>query len=924
MAAILEIQRQSRGNFGNVDQDLQRIATAANSTIGQLGALVTVSGTVTVALTAVATSSLNAFRELDTARGNLATLVEGSDDYVRALGELSRELDNNVSRTELTTAAYDVASAGFASQAEVVDVLRASYIAASGNQGDLGDTTIAVTKLLNAYNLEASEAANVSDQLALAVENGQLTLGELSPELSKVVGSASNASIAIEELLQTIATLTTRGLSTTQSTTGLNRLIGEIIDPSAESELTAFFARLNTTGEQLLAENGLAGTLRIIREEFGTTSTAIASLFGSTSSQRVATPLLQNLELLQSNIEEASDAAGVAADNYERANDTIGSSTEALGNAFNDLQASLGEGIADLIRPLVVVLTDTVNAFNALEPETKRFIGRVIAIGAAVAGIIAVIAGAQLAFAAIGGSIAAAAVALAPFTAALIVAGTAATVTAIAIDVFNQRLREEIAVGQQAAERATQRADAINALRQGMVLEDEERRKLIEGLREQVEAGNLTEENYSRLVAQLGDLQRENIAAAAAAEEQAQAIEQLAESSEAAIDELESLKSSLQFESQSIDLDVGSLNSELESARATNDLIISQLELQLEAAGSEAEQQRISNQILDQRLAQKNEELRIERKIEEARLRQQSIAAQISRTEAEILRLQARQEARQATQTGDTEAAALAGEQERLATQSIELQDRSIAQIEGQIAGLDQIFTDRAATAANDIERERLRERNALLEAQTANQRQQTAQQETANLQNQNQPSQTVPTSTQTTQVVEVREVRTTEQAEAGRLDLERQLATAGEAFGEGAEQALLRAQAEREQRRQERSAQNDRVDALERGEQPVQIAEQIEAAVSPIPLALEGIPDALVSAVSQASQQSTQPQAVVYPELLNQIGLLQTAIQAALQTQTTAQGATTTAVQTGSQQVSLAIGNIRFPASLPANSSLQ
>ena len=79
---------------------------------------------------AVLTSAISIMAKQDAAAASLRTLGVNAEELVPKLKTVSEELGHQFNQTELTVAAYDVASAGFTDAADAAMVLKASALAA--------------------------------------------------------------------------------------------------------------------------------------------------------------------------------------------------------------------------------------------------------------------------------------------------------------------------------------------------------------------------------------------------------------------------------------------------------------------------------------------------------------------------------------------------------------------------------------------------------------------------------------------------------------------------------------------------------------------------------------------------------------------------------------------------------------------------
>ena len=151
---------------------------------------------------------------------------------IKTLQNLRESLNNNVSQLELQQGAFAVAQAGYKKTADQVKILEA---AVKSSQAKLVGTDVsitAITSVLKAYGLEASSAASLSEKFFQTIADGNLTLPEYAQVIGGVAPLASAAGVSLNELNAGIAALTQRGLTAGEATTGLERIIAALIDPS--------------------------------------------------------------------------------------------------------------------------------------------------------------------------------------------------------------------------------------------------------------------------------------------------------------------------------------------------------------------------------------------------------------------------------------------------------------------------------------------------------------------------------------------------------------------------------------------------------------------------------------------------------------------------------------------------------------------
>ncbi|GAH62707.1 unnamed protein product, partial [marine sediment metagenome] len=118
-------------------------------------------------------------------------LNESSMKYLPAYREQIARLATEFGQTTetLTRGLYDILSAQI-SAAEATEVLLVATKAAIGGMTDTATSTKALIRVLRAYDLEATRAADVSDLLFKIVEKGVIRYEELADHIGTVAPSA--------------------------------------------------------------------------------------------------------------------------------------------------------------------------------------------------------------------------------------------------------------------------------------------------------------------------------------------------------------------------------------------------------------------------------------------------------------------------------------------------------------------------------------------------------------------------------------------------------------------------------------------------------------------------------------------------------------------------------------------------------------
>jgi TP901 family phage tail tape measure protein len=311
--------------------------------------------------------------DLDNASAAVRTLGVDSKALSKELLKLSTELDGNVSRVELMQASYDVASSGFTKTSEIVDILRASALGATGGFSDLATVADAVTSVINSYGLEASDATSIVDSFIQTQNDGKITVAQFGKQIGNIAAVAAAANIPLSELSAAIADATAKGVPVEQTFTGLRQAISSIIKPSeqAKDEAERLGIEYNLTG---LKARGFAGFLADVVTKSKGSADSIAILTGSVEAQapiqQIANDKLKNYnEFLDNQITKTGQAKAAA----EIASATIVGGIEKITNASSNLVTvlgasgggSVGEFLSRLATGISLVQALTVKAVEA-------------------------------------------------------------------------------------------------------------------------------------------------------------------------------------------------------------------------------------------------------------------------------------------------------------------------------------------------------------------------------------------------------------------------------------------------------------------------------------------------------------------------------------------------------------------------------
>lgn len=267
--------------------------------------------------------------ELDTKLREINTLFgltgKAGEKNFADISRVVKEVSGNVGVAQKTIAEglYNAISAGVPKENAFTFMQVASKAAIAGVT-DVNTAVNGMTTVINAFGLQAADAAKVADSMFTAVKGGKTTFRELSDALFNVAPAAAASKVSFQEVNAAIATLTASGTPTSVATTQIRAALTGLQKPS--KDLDAIFQKLGYTNAQTAIESkGLGFALDAVKVASGGNNGQLQKLLGSTEAVAAANVL-----------------AGTGAAKFRAELDAQAGSAGATDKAFAEMEQSVG------------------------------------------------------------------------------------------------------------------------------------------------------------------------------------------------------------------------------------------------------------------------------------------------------------------------------------------------------------------------------------------------------------------------------------------------------------------------------------------------------------------------------------------------------------------------------------------------------
>jgi TP901 family phage tail tape measure protein len=298
---------------------------------------------------------------------NIASIIKGDPTlavktFNAAVLEMSRTIPKDPN--DLGAGLYEVVSANITDTADALSVLKVSAKAAVGGLTDTKTSVNAITTVLNAYQLKASQAQEVSDSLFVAVRDGKLTYAELSNSLGLVISTAAQAKVPLDQMNAGLVALTLAGQQSTHAATDLNMFLDSVIKASKGTNEAAKMAKslgieYNTAA---LHAMGLAKFIQQVADKAGGNDVALQTLTGDVRGFRAIAVLAgSGIGNFNMALDDMKNKAGTAETAFKRNADTLENDWILSFNNLNAILIDAGQQKLPAMQDAVEELTRIIN-----------------------------------------------------------------------------------------------------------------------------------------------------------------------------------------------------------------------------------------------------------------------------------------------------------------------------------------------------------------------------------------------------------------------------------------------------------------------------------------------------------------------------------------------------------------------------------
>lgn len=383
------------------DRVSKNMATKVGNNITGIGKSMTSVGStltksVTVPLLGIGTAGLKVASDFDSAMSGVKAISGATGEEFDALRAKAIELGGETafSANEVAEAMTEMAKAGWDSQ-QILDGMGGVLDAAAASGENLGTVSTIVADAITGFGLEAKESTRVADLLTQAANSGTIGINDLGESFKYIAPVAGSMGLSIEDVTTALSAMSMSGIKGSQAGTSLRGVLTRMVKPTDQVA-----AAMDELGIVLTNSDGTFKSLDQILSEMrgsfsGLTDEQKTFYAATLAGQEGMSGLLSLLNMSQEEYDEIAasmdNAGGVAKETAEVMRDNLSADVEELMGSLESLAITLASLIVPALRDFVQWLTQLINKFTALSPETQKTILTIASIAVAIGPVLMVL-----------------------------------------------------------------------------------------------------------------------------------------------------------------------------------------------------------------------------------------------------------------------------------------------------------------------------------------------------------------------------------------------------------------------------------------------------------------------------------------------------------------------------------------------------
>lgn len=345
----------------------------------------------TLPIAALGTAAGKMWLDFDKTAAKVETIMDknvmSADEMKQGILDAANEI--GYAAEEYANAVYEALSAGVKTEDAISFVKDAAKLSEAGYTS-LTKAVDIQTTAMNAYNMSADEAAHISDVLILTQNKGKTTVDALADSMGKVIPTAKNANVSIDQLGVAYSVMTAKGIKTENTTTYLNSMLNELSKSSSNASKVLKNETGSSFSELMKKGYSVADALQIISDAASKSGKSLNEIFGSAEASKAALTLVSEEGInFNAVLEEFNQSVGITNTSFETMQTDSVKLEKEVARLKNELM-EFGKELTPVVSGATNVLSKLTDWFSKLTDSEKQAVVKTLAFTAAVGPVVSV------------------------------------------------------------------------------------------------------------------------------------------------------------------------------------------------------------------------------------------------------------------------------------------------------------------------------------------------------------------------------------------------------------------------------------------------------------------------------------------------------------------------------------------------------
>ncbi|UYL94073.1 tape measure protein [Geobacillus phage vB_GthS_PK5.1] len=371
-------------SVGNNLRDVgQRMQSVGQSMATSMGAAATAIGS---ALGFAVKKSMDFEAQID----RVGAIAGATPTEIKKLEQAALDLGASTSKsaTEVAQGMEIMGAMGYNTN-QILAAMPGIIAAAEASGEDMALVADTVSAALNAFGLEASEAARVADVLAQAANDSAAGIQDMQYTFKYAAPIARTLGISLEQLGAATEIMANAGIRGETAGTTLRAALIRLSDPPKEAAamLRELGVRITDSSGKMLPFNQIIAQLSKSTEKMSNAQklAALSTIFGTEAASGMLTVIEAGPEKFDELTKSLQNSAGASQEAAQKMKDNLKGSLEELQGAFETAQITIGNALAPAIEKVAGYIKNLIDWFNNLSPSAQKTIATIGAVAAVLA-----------------------------------------------------------------------------------------------------------------------------------------------------------------------------------------------------------------------------------------------------------------------------------------------------------------------------------------------------------------------------------------------------------------------------------------------------------------------------------------------------------------------------------------------------------